>query len=145
MQRLMTQGVKVNRQSRFIAVLIALLSMMVMQAAIAARVCPVSIDNPACELTIMSTSNGGQTPLMPDCAQVETAQPSLCGAYLQVNSLSLENLAIPRIEPFAFANLLPIFQQTATAYHPAATQSPAHWLRRPPATSLVIQNCNFQI
>jgi hypothetical protein len=141
----MRHSVKINRQIRFIAVLIALLSMMSMQFAMAARVCPVSVNDPACELIIMSAINGGQTPSMTDCSQMEIAQPSLCGAYLQVNSQSLENPALPLIQPFAFANLLPIFQQTATAYHPAATQSPTPWLRRPPAASLAIQNCSFQI
>lgn len=141
----MKRGVKVNRQSRFIAVLIALLSMMVTQAAMAARACPASINTPACELIIVSAGNGGQTPSVPDCPQIEMAQPSLCGAYLQVNSPSLENPAIPRIELFAFANPLPIFQQTATAYRPAATQSPEPRLTRPVAVSLAIQNCSFQI
>lgn len=136
---------RVSYRSRLISVLIALISMATMQFAMAARVCPVSVDALSPESVAMSMDNGGQVLSVPDCMQTETTQPSLCFAYSQVDSPSLENPAFTPAQPLILAPQRFIFEHIAQTYSASATPPQCPWLRRPIAASLAIQNCRFQI
>lgn len=132
---------KLSRPSRFVAALIALLSMLFMQLAIAGYACP--------ELNIAFVSNAvamsDAVGSMPGCLGMDKEQPSLCSAHAQMGNQSLDKAALPHVQPFIAATLTLVFDATLPASGPMAVQPDSILLTRATAPPLSIRNCCFRI
>lgn len=133
---------KLTGQSRVIAALLALVSMLFMQLVLAGYVCPkASVDSSASEMAAMSTTVSD----MPGCDQMDTAQPSLCHASTHATHQSLDKHELPSVQPFVPTTMslvlvnLVIPSSTSPFERNTARQSGA------PPPPLAIRNCCFRI
>jgi hypothetical protein len=132
---------KLSRPSRFVAALIALLSMLFMQLAVAGYVCPGFKIALVSNTVAMHTDAGS----MPGCDDMDMEQPSLCNAQVQVGSQSLDRPELPHVQPFIAATLTLVFDDIEPAYDPILVPSDSHLLTRSSAPPLSIRNCCFRI
>src|SRR5437899_6236970 len=101
---------KLSRPSRFVAALIALVSMLFMQLAVAGYACPGLETGQVSESVAMSADAGSQSmQSMPGCAGMDAAQPGLCHAHAQVGNQSLDKAELPHVQPFVAAALTLVF------------------------------------
>ncbi|MES2535575.1 MAG: hypothetical protein V4632_06845 [Pseudomonadota bacterium] len=129
---------KMIPRSRLIAALLALVSMLFMQLALAGYVCPGATTGPGVESAVMSD--------MPDCQSMDMEQPSLCQAYGQAGNQSLDKPNLPQVQPFIPAALtLVLLAVKLTADISATVQPDAFLLTRATAPPLAIQHCCFRI
>ncbi len=124
---------KFSRSSCLIAV-IALLSMLFMQLAVAAYTCPAT-----------ATENHTVV-MMPGCEGMDEAQPGLCytHAHGQPDEQSADNLQLPAISPFISIGLvLAVYMENNTVHE---TMSPdLSTLARTTAPPIAIRHCCFRI
>lgn len=132
-----------SRPSRVIAALIALLSMLFMQLAVAAYACP-TLDRGISQETMEVVMDMG-TDTMTPCHEMDKKQPSLCHASEQAGKQSLDK---PHSLPVALFVPITLFG----TLHPVAVPnlSADQWqdpfsLVRSTAPPLSIQNCCFRI
>jgi hypothetical protein len=134
---------KLTRFSRWCAAVIALISMLSMQLAVAAYVCP--------QLSVAPANGQGQVMVMAQdhemscCEKPDPEQPALCHAHGQVGKQSLDKPEPPPVQPFTAVGLviaLPFADVVA-----ADAGAPAHnvSLARTTAPPLAIRNCCFRI
>lgn len=135
---------KLSRPSRWYAALVALISMLFMQLAVAAYACP--------ELGVGRDTGHGQAMMaagsgheMSSCQTPDPVQPALCHAHGQVGKQSLDKPELPPVQPFMAVGL-------AIPLHPVDTSElapppPAEiaFLARTTAPPLTIRNCCFRI
>jgi hypothetical protein len=134
---------RLTRSCRWYAAVIALISMLFMQLAVAAYACP--------QLNVTSSGERGQ-PMemarghaMSCCEKPDPVQPALCHAHGDVGKQSLDKPEPPPVHPFSavgFAISLPrvdTFDNTASA--PADSAS----LARTTAPPLAIRHCCLRI
>ena len=132
-----------NRRSRLITVLLALMSLLFMQFAVAGYVCPAE------QLKLQSA------PAMPamveaamPCAasmqmSMDDAQPNLCQAYCHADSQSAYKYQIP---VFLAVDALPTAPALQLALLPVTEAPlPAPYLRRTIAPPLAIRHCCFRL
>lgn len=128
---------KPSRPTRLIAVVLALTSMLCMQLALAAYVCPAQSG------AMMMASNSD----MPGCDGMDMEQSALCHAHAQDQSSkqTLDKADLPPVAPFIASQLvqalLPVAVFSPSHYSSYATQYPAHSAAPP----LAILHCCFRI
>jgi hypothetical protein len=137
------QIMKLSRPSRFVAAAIALFSILFMQLAVAAYVCPtLSLDHHS---QTMSASVGVAAAEMPACHDMDPAEPSLCHAYGQAGNQSLDKPVVPPLQPFMAVGFgLPV-SPLDIIYPPAFTLPGTTFLTHATAPPLAIRNCCFRI
>jgi len=134
---------KLTRLSRWCAAVIALISLLFMQLAVAAYVCP--------QLTVGPANGQGQVMEMAQdhemscCEKPDPEQPALCHAHGQVGKQSLDKPEPPPVQPFTavgFVISLPFGDMVAPdAGAPVYIAS----LARTTAPPLAIRNCCLRI
>ena len=134
---------RLTRSCRWHAAVIALISMLFMQLAVAAYACPQS--------TVASPNEGGQAMEMADgqvmsgCEKPDPVQPALCHAHGQVGKQSLDKPEPPPAHPFSAVGLaIPLYAVT-TCDIPAGAPDDGVSLSRTTAPPLAIRNCCFRI
>jgi hypothetical protein len=128
---------RASRQSRFVAALIVLFSMLFMQLAVASYACPNMRTGPA---DMASAAHA-----MPGCTGMDMEQPSLCHAQDQVGNQSLDKPNLPQVQPFVAVGLMQALVSIEAAYRPVPAQPRALVLARATAPPLAIRNCCFRI
>jgi hypothetical protein len=134
-----------TRQFRFVAALIALLSMLFMQLALASYACPNLQAGQKTEAVAMSPASGAES--MPGCTGMglDTEQPSLCHAHDQVGNQSLDKPNIPQVQPFVAVVLAQALVFVDPTFHPLSIEPRKLLLERVTAPPLAIRNCCFRI
>jgi hypothetical protein len=135
---------KLTRSCRWHAAVIALISMLFMQLAVAAYACPqLSVSSANEQSRTMTAGDTGHD--MSGCQKTDSEQPSLCHAHGQVDKQSLDKPESPPVQPFLAAGLgIPL--QLAddvgiTVFSPLNIPS----LVRTTAPPLAIRHCCFRI
>jgi hypothetical protein len=134
---------RLSRSGRWYAALIALLSMLFMQLAVAAYACP-QLD------TRVAGGHGhgmmsGQAHAMSCCEKPDPAQPALCHAHGQVGKQSLDKPEPPPVAPFTAVGLaIPLALADHVDGRPGASAGGA-LLARTTAPPLSIRNCCLRI
>ena len=133
---------KLTRQSRLIAALLALVSMLFMQLVLAGYVCPqASVDTSASGMVIMPTMVSD----MPGCDQMDTVQPSLCHASVHAVHQSLDKHELPPVSPFVPAAMSLVLVQLVVPTSAVAFALDTARQTGAPPPPLAIRNCCFRI
>ena len=129
-----------SRRFRVVAAVLALISMLFMQLAMAAYACP--------DKTMMRSMSTGTTSVqqaMPGCEEMDMAQPGLCHAHADTGTQSLDKPDLPQVQPF-LAGGLSIIVLPIALFTPDSTIDSNGMLRaRATAPPLAIRNCCFRI
>ena len=131
-----------NRRSRLITVLLALVSLLFMQFAVAGYVCPAE------QVKIQSDSTMAMADAAMPCAasmqmSMDDAQPNLCQAYCHADSQSAYKYQLPA---FLAVDALPTAPALQLALLPVTEAPlPAPYLRRTIAPPLAIRHCCFRL
>ena len=136
---------KLTRYSRWCAAVIALISMLSMQLAVAAYVCPqLAVEPSNGQGQVMAMDQGHE---MSCCDEPDPVQPALCHAHAdaQAGKQSLDKPEPPPVQPFTPVGLvisLPFADMVA-----ADGGAPVHIasLARTTAPPLAIRNCCLRI
>lgn len=126
------------RPHRLITVLVALFSLLFMQAAMARYVCPASITSDA--------KGGMSMALDMPCAEsmaVDEAQPALCHAHCEAEKLSLDKHELPA--PIAISAMPASFRLAAVVPQFSSVALQAPHLMHATAPPVAIRNCCFRI
>jgi hypothetical protein len=134
---------KSSRPSRFVAALIVLFSVLFMQFAVAAYVCPGHGTGQVNEPVVMSI--GSDISHMEECQGMDLEQPGLCQAHDHAGSQSLDKPQLPQVQPFIPAAMALTLAPLDVEYRPLVRQSEDLRLSRPTAPPLSIQHCCFRI
>ena len=105
---------KLSRRSRFLGALVALVSMLFMQLAIAGYDCPGFNVGQTTEAAAMPMEMGG-------CEKMDLALPNLCHASAQGNQQSLDKPKLPHVHPFV-PTLTLVLENLKDTYRPVAVQ-----------------------
>jgi hypothetical protein len=133
---------KTSRSTRFLTAIVAILSMLYMQLAVASYVCP---GMPAGGNNMASTHAVAAD--MPNCQGMDAAQPALCHQYAhgEPSKQSLDKTPVPDVPPFVPVALVLELQffdgvsiSDAKPYLPIA-------LARTTSPPIAIRNCCFRI
>lgn len=135
---------KLSRPSRFVAALVALVSVLFTQLAVAAYVCPSMQVGQAMDMALMAAAAPDHH-MMPDCAEMDMEQPVLCHAHAQVGNQSLDKPNLPDVSPSVAILLVPGIGDMHVAYRPTGAYAGTVSLMRASAPPLSIQNCCFRI
>jgi hypothetical protein len=128
---------RLSRQSRLSAALVALFSLLFMQLALSSHSCP--------GLTTTSPLYAASHQGMPGCEESEMAPPSLCHAYQQEGNQSLDKPVMPDVQPFINGALTLVFPNLDPAVLPVLPAPQNLFLTRTTAPPLAIRNCCFRI
>jgi hypothetical protein len=130
------------RPSRIIGIVLALVSMLFMQLAIAGYVCP-KVIGVAPPSQVVATSSMAAD--MPECAEADKTQPSLCHASTHTVQQSLDKHELPSIQPFAPTTIFLVLVHIVVS--PAANSFQLTNVRQSGASPppLSIRNCCFRI
>lgn len=135
---------KLVRYSRVVAALIALMSILFAQLAVAAYVCP-STQLSQALASIQEDRAAIELSHSPDCEESGSGASVLCHAHGQVGTQSLDKPPVPNIAPFAAVTLLvAVIQNDGLSRIDSYTIDPST-LRRATAPPLSIRNCCFRI
>ena len=133
---------RLSRPSRLVAAAITLFSLLFMQLAVAAYACPALGLGHDSEVARISTSVPSDE--MP-CHEMDPVQPSLCDAYHQADSQSLDKPTVPPLAPFLAVGFgLPLLPLDV-GYRPDARFGDPPYLTRTTAPPLAIRHCCFRI
>ena len=132
---------KLSFSTRIIAVVLAISSMLCMQFALAAYVCPGMASNSA----IMMATNGSAD--MPGCDGMDMAQAALCHAHSQDQSSkqTLDKTDLPPVTPFIASQLVLTLVPVEVL---SRSQTLAYTLQYPshsPAPPIVLLHCCWRI
>ena len=129
-------------KSRVVVALVALVSMLFMQLALAGYACP-ELKLAADFAAMVKTSTAATE--MPGCAQMDGVQPSLCHASAHTQHQSLEKHEVPLVQAFipALISLILIPTPVASSLTPFQFSSIRQSGAPPPPLS--IRNCCFRI
>lgn len=136
---------KLSHPSRFVAVFVALFSMLFMQLALASYACPgVSIGN-GDDMAAMAA--GVAAPVMADCEGMDQSQPALCHAHAQdqQSKQSLDKPQSPDVPPFIAVGLVLASYSIHIAARPLPPQPDSAFLAHSSAPPLSIRHCCFRI
>lgn len=134
---------KLSFSTKIIAVLLAISSMLFMQLALAAYVCPGMAQSGG----MMMASSSNMDMEMPDCDGMDTEQTALCHAHAQDQSRkqTLDKADLPLVAPFVASQIVqtllpaPVFSPAHSSRYATQTPSPAT------APPLIILHCCFRI
>ena len=134
---------RLTRSCRWYAAVIALISMLFMQLAVAAYACPqLKVESQGAQGQIMKIAHGHD---MPCCQKPDPEQPALCHAHGDVGKQSLDKPDLPSVPPFNAVGLaIPLFP-VAPFDVPASAPVNGVGLARTTAPPLAIRNCCFRI
>lgn len=133
-----------SRRHRFIATLLALISVLFTQLAVAAYVCP-SMQIGQAMKAIAASGAKVDHHAMAECEGMDSEQPVLCQDHGQVSHQSLDKLALPDVAPFIATTQVPAVG-FADPFDPAVpSQGVSLSLTRTTAPPLSIRNCCFRI
>ena len=135
---------KLSRSSRFVAALVALVSVLFTQLAVAAYACPSMQVGQAMDVALMAAAESDHH-MMPDCAEMDIEQPVLCHAHAQVGDQSLDKPNLPDVSSSVAILLVPEIGDIHVAYRPKGAFAGAPSFMRASAPPLSIQNCCFRI
>lgn len=130
---------KLSRPSRFFAVLLAVVSVLFSQLAMAAYACPGLSTGQA---MVMAAEPDH---VMPDCEQMDSAQPALCHAHVQAGDQTLDKPPSPNVSPTVAVLLIPAMNELHLAFSPVVSCTDVAALRRSSDPPLSIRNCCFRI
>jgi len=133
---------KLTRPSRLLAALVTLFSLLFMQFAVASYVCPRQPVGQHDQPAAVKLDGGEQS--MPGCTGMDMEQPSLCHAYDQADSQSLDKPGTPLVPPFAPASLSVTLGALEMIYPPVQEYAQSALLLRATAPPLAIQHCCFR-
>jgi hypothetical protein len=134
---------KLSRPSRFVAALIALFSVLFMQFAVAAYVCPDFPSGHTDEPVTMSVSSSLHD--TSECKGMDVEQPNLCDVHDQLGSQSLDKPDLPQVQSFVAVGWILALPTIEAGYRAPAAQSSSFSLARTTAPPLAIRNCCFRI
>ncbi len=133
---------KLSRKNRILAALIALFSMLFMQAAVASYTCPDLQSEGAPDGWVTDQAPASK---MPGCDQPDVASPGLCQAHCLDGKSSLDKPEAPTVTPapvIVSTILLPL-QPLLALPQPAAEQSAL--LQRITTPPIAIRHCCFRL
>ena len=133
-------SMKPSRTTRLVAALIAAISLLFTQLALASYVCP-GMTMPAA----MTTAVEDDMQDMSGCTGMDMQQPALCHAHDHVGQQSLDKPDVPQVAPFAVAGLTLLVPPLDTVTPTTAPPSNATLLTRTTAPPLAIRHCCFRI
>lgn len=131
------------RQSRFVAALIALFSMLFMQLAVASYACPGLKMGQDSKAVAMVADTANQN--MSGCTGMDMEQPGLCHAHDHAGNQSLDKPELPQVQPFMAVGLTLTLIPIEIAYRPLVSHPEDLLLTRATAPPLSIRNCCFRI
>lgn len=143
-RKTLLQSMKLARSSRVVAALIALMSVLFSQLAVAAYVCQ------STQLTQAITAAQEYDPpaghqQSPDCAEAGSDSPALCHAHCQLGTQSLDKPPAPSISPFVAMTRLAAIGQDHKLLRVSSYKNDPVLIRPTSAPSLSIRNCCFRI
>lgn len=128
---------------RFLTAVVAMLSILYMQFAVASYVCPGTLrgggnGTPSFQATMMD---------MPDCQGMDAMQPQLCYLYAHggLSKQSVDKTPAPDVPPFVPATLVLDLQFIDAVLIPEAQPYRPIALTRTTAPPVAIRNCCFRI
>ena len=126
------------RRNRLLSAVIALLSLLFMQLAVAAYACPNVLPAPSAPML----DSAGQP--MPDCAETDQQSPTLCDAHTYKQTPSLEKPDVPAVMPFVATSLALVLVWPEQA---AALPNPPYVFLHASGTSppIAIRHCCFRL
>jgi hypothetical protein len=124
---------KLRRPNRIVAALIALVSLLFMQLAVAAYACP------------MQTGEARAQMAMADCDGMDRMNPSLCHAHAKAGKQSLDKPATPAVQPFIAAAVLVEVAGLDQLMPRSASVAPASVPAAGAAPPIAILHCCFRI
>lgn len=130
---------RLSRPSRFFAVLLAVVSVLFSQLAMAAYACP---GLPTGQAMAMAAETDHA---MPDCEQMDNAQPALCHAHVQAGDQTLDKPPSPNVPPTVAVLLMPAMSGLHLVPPLVVFYADAAGLRRSSDPPLSIRNCCFRI
>lgn len=134
---------RLSRPSRFIAVMLAVISVLFTQLAMAAYACP---GMPVAQAMGMAMTTAAEAVhAMPDCDEMDLEQPALCHAHMQAADQSLDKPVSPSVLPFVAVLLVQAISVLHTASPSLDPYAEPAWLRRSFEPPLAIRNCCFRI
>jgi len=134
---------KLTRFSRWCAAVIALISLLSMQLAVAAYVCP--------QLSVAPANGQGQVMVMAQdhemscCEKPDQEQPALCHAHGQAGKQSLDKPEPPPVQPFTAVGLITSLPFSDMADAGASATVYIASLARTTAPPVAIRNCCLRI
>ncbi|WP_420477186.1 hypothetical protein [Noviherbaspirillum sp. ST9] len=135
---------KLPKHLRFFAALLAMVSVLFSQLAIAAYVCPSVADGQAqhalAAMQAMSEHHDASA-----CNDMDDTQSSLCRTHCQGDNQSVERPQPPNVTPSVAVILVPEVRSADIAFRPIHTQAVSFWLTRMSSPPLSIRNCCFRI
>jgi len=131
---------KLSRPSRLVAAVIAVISLLFTQLALASYVCP-GMNMP--ERAVMTVD--ADMASMPNCTGMDKAQPNLCHAFGHTGHQSLDKPDLPQIPPFHPITLIQTIVPPYAAAPLFSTVFPAPSLAHATAPPLAISHCCFRI
>lgn len=133
-----------SRRHRFLATLLALISVLFTQLAVAAYVGPSMQIGRAMESIATSVANVDH--VMAGCDGMDSEQPVLCQNHDQVSHQSLDKPELPDVAPFIATTLVQAIGFADIAHQDATISASANLsLKRSTAPPLSIRNCCFRI
>lgn len=134
---------RLTRSCRWYAAVIALLSVLFMQLAVAAYACPqLTAASPSGRGQVMEMAHGHE---MSCCDKPDPAQPALCHAHGEAGKQSLDKPDLPAVHPFSAVGLAIPLSPVVTLDSAASTPVDGAWLARTTAPPIAIRNCCFRI
>jgi hypothetical protein len=129
---------KNSSRNRLVSAVVALLSLLFMQLAVAAYACPKLMPAPSAPML----DSTGQP--MADCSETDQQSPSLCEAHAHKQTPSLEKPDAPAVMPFVATGLALVLVWPEQA---AALPSPPHVFLHASGTSppIAIRHCCFRL
>ena len=134
---------KTSRSTRFLTAIVAMLSMLFMQLAVASYVCPAM---PAGSHNSAASARAAMID-MPNCQGMDAVQPQLCHLYAhgEPSKQSPDKTPAPAVPPFVPATLMLDLQFFDTVLIPDARPYRPIALTRTTAPPVAIRNCCFRI
>ena len=137
---------KLSRQSRFAAALLALFSLLFTQLAVAGYACPsMQIAQAMGAIAISAEAAVVDHSDMPGCEGMDAEDPVLCQNHGQVVNQSLVKAELPNVSPFTAAMLVQTVSHADSACQTTTFHTPSLLLARSTAPPLSIRNCCFLI
>jgi hypothetical protein len=125
---------KLRRSDRIVTALIALVSLLFMQLAVAAYACP------------MQAGQASAPMAMADCHQMqERMNPSLCHAHSEAGKQSLDKAATPAVQPFIAAAVLAEVAGSDLLMPRSVNVAPSSVPAALAAPPIAIRHCCFRI
>jgi len=135
---------RLSRRSRFAPALLALISVLFMQLAVAAYACPSLQPAQVAEAAMQMDMSDHET--MAGCeGVVDQDQLALCYAHSQVGHQSLDKPAMPDVPQSVPVVLVPVITDLHAAHRPPSLHADAAWLMPDSFPPLSIRNCCFRI